>query len=185
MGLIGKLFGSGSSHPKSTLGIMLEVPSQDIAPPCLSRIGDTLNSAARLTRERGDFCFIDIFISGYDTDTRYLDQIPEVAEWYRQLNRRYPEALYFLAPQSLLIDLLCAFPNSAARHSNDKIRINKGDAHMDAFLPTSVLGFQTRLQEQGVDMNSIFGLVQRLPFATLEEVIAGRYKAGKDYVLHS
>jgi len=43
---------------------------------------------------------VELFISGYDNDTRELWDIPEAVEWYKTLYKNYPYVPYFLSPRS-------------------------------------------------------------------------------------
>ena len=134
-----------------------------------------------LTARDGRLSRVEVALGGYDADPRSLYEIPEARRWIRQVQKAWPDAMFWLTPGSLWLWLLCLNPQMFERRPDGLVQVTLDPAIITGQFAQALAAGEQVLEARGVGALALQRIVDAAR-GTLQDMFERR-KPGVDYTL--
>jgi hypothetical protein len=124
---------------------------------------------------------VELAISGYDNDTRQLDQIPEVTRWARHVQHLCPSFLAFHAPGSMLRWLMWVAPSFCRWHPGRRVELLHNDSGFELAFAASCVAYFDDLQSVGISDDELSQYLAPQLQRNVIDMFDGKHRFGVDY----
>lgn len=160
-------------------GIFLEVSKQHVCQGEWNALERGLDALATYVVSSGRRFYVELVFSGFDSDPRPIDLVPEVKQWSKMVEKEMPDLTFWLTPGALIRHWLALGPKYANRLANQSYELGTELGEQAA---RSAAFAHSRLKRAGMQPERIMALVAE-GLRSIDAVRQGKIEVGKHYTI--